>query len=223
VWPGASWSSIDWFGRPKALQFHARRFFAPVAVAALRDARGATRVSLLNDRTHAVQGTLRTRVMSLDGAVLRDAREAITIAPLSAGDVGAYADADLLAGADPTLTVAVFTLEVDGEPASTGVVYFVPAKDVAWRDPGLHTTVRRDGDGYRIEISAATLARGVWLDAGDVDAQFHDNALTVLPGEPVTVRVTSTASDSVLRAALHVRSLRDATRATNPTSWKITP
>jgi len=27
----------------------------------------------------------------------------------------------------------------------------------------------------------------------------------------------------VLRAALHVRSLRDAMRATNPTSWKITP
>lgn len=223
VWPGASWSSIDWFGRPKALQFHARRFFAPVAVAALRDARGATRVSLLNDRTHAVQGTLRTRVMSLDGAVLRDTSQTINIAPLSAADVVAYADADLLAGADPASTVAVFTLQVDGEPASTGVVYFVPAKDIAWRDPGLHTTVHRDGDGYRIEITAATLARGVWLDAGDVDAQFHDNALTVLPGEPVTVHVTSTASDSVLRAALHVRSLRDAMRATNPTSWKITP
>ena len=36
VWPGASWSGVDWFGRWKALQFHARRFFAPVAVAALR-------------------------------------------------------------------------------------------------------------------------------------------------------------------------------------------
>lgn len=189
----------------------------------MRDARGTTRVSLLNDRTHTVQGTLRTRVMSLDGTVLRDSSQTINISPLSAGDVGAYADADLLAGADPASTVAVFTLQVEGEPASTGVVYFVPAKDVAWRDPGLHTTVHRDGDGYRIEIAAATLARGVWLDAGDVDAQFHDNALTVLPGEPVTVRVTSTASDSVLRAALHVRSLRDAMRATNPTSWKITP
>ncbi|HET7267627.1 MAG TPA: glycoside hydrolase family 2 protein, partial [Oleiagrimonas sp.] len=31
VWPGASWSSIDYDGRWKALQFHARRFFAPVA------------------------------------------------------------------------------------------------------------------------------------------------------------------------------------------------
>jgi len=72
VWPGASWSSIDWFGRWKALQFHARRFFAPVAVSALRDAAGKTRVDLLNDRVHAVRGELRLRVMTLDGAVLRD-------------------------------------------------------------------------------------------------------------------------------------------------------
>jgi beta-mannosidase len=33
VWPGASWSSVDYFGRWKALHFAARRFFAPVTVA----------------------------------------------------------------------------------------------------------------------------------------------------------------------------------------------
>ena len=31
-WPVASWSSIDYYGRWKALQYAARRFFAPVLV-----------------------------------------------------------------------------------------------------------------------------------------------------------------------------------------------
>ena len=57
VWPGASWSSIDHFGRWKALHFQARRFFAPVAVAALRAASGEgsgqTRLHVINDRTEA--------------------------------------------------------------------------------------------------------------------------------------------------------------------------
>lgn len=214
VWPGASWSSIDWFGRPKALQFHARRFFAPVALAALRDPLGATAVSLLNDRTHAVQGELRLRVMTLEGKLLRDERREIEIAPLSATKAADYLDADLLGGADPKSTVAVFELQAKGEPASRGVVYFAPARDIAWRDPGLRSVVRCDGDDCLVEITASTLARGVWLDFSDADAELSDNALTLLPGERITLRVASTADEGVLRAALNLRSLHDAVRAT---------
>lgn len=217
VWPGASWSGIDWFGRPKALHFHARRFFAPVALAALRDAAGNTGVSLLNDRTHAVRGELRTRVMTLGGQVLRDERRAVEIAPLSAAKVADYRDADLLGRADRASTVAVFELQAEGEPAARGVVYFAPAKDIAWKDAGLRADVRRDGDGYLVEVVAASLARAVWIDFGALDAGLSDNALTLLPGERARLRVTSAAGEDALRAALTIRSLADAVRATNTT------
>ncbi|GAB2497404.1 glycoside hydrolase family 2 TIM barrel-domain containing protein [Pseudoxanthomonas sangjuensis] len=211
VWPGASWSGIDWFGRWKALQFHARRFFAPVAVAALRNAEGKTQVSLLNDRVDARRGELRLRVMSLDGKVLRDERKAVELAPLSSTRIADYADAELLAGADPATTVAVFELEVEGEPASRDVVYFRAAKDMAWADPGLHAELRRDGHHhYALDLHATKLARAVWIDFGDLDAEPSDNALTLLPGESATLRVDSAASLDDLRAALKVRTLADA-------------
>jgi len=213
VWAGASWSSVDWFGRWKALQFHARRFYAPVAVAALRDAKGATTVSLLNDRTHAVRGELRLRVMGLDGKLLREERKAVELAPLSSTTFGDYVDADLLGKADAASTVAVFDLQVEGEPASRGVVYFAPAKKIAWKSAGLHADVRRDGTGLVVDITASRLARAVWIDFGDIDADLSDNALTLVPGERVTLRVTSTANEGALRAALHIRSLADAVRA----------
>jgi beta-mannosidase len=208
VWPGASWSSVDWFGRWKALHFHARRFYAPVAVAALRGADGRTSVSLLNDRTHTVHGELRLRVLTLDGKVLRDERKSIDLAPLAATKVNDYADADLLAGADPASTVAVWDLRTDGEPASRGVVYFKPAKAMAWPDPGLHVDVRRAGTGYAIDVQTTRFARAVWIDAGDAD--LSDNALTLLPGERVTVHATSSAGLAALRTSLRVRSLADA-------------
>jgi len=213
VWPGASWSSVDWFGRWKALQFHARRFYAPVAVAALRDAKGATTVSLLNDRTHAVRGELRLRVLALDGKVLRDERKAVELAPLSATRFGAYADADLLGKTDPASTVAVFDLQVEGEPASRGAVYFAPAKQIAWQPAGLRAELRRDGAGLVLEVAAARVARAVWIDFGALDAELSDNALTLLPGERVRLRVKSGADEGALRAALHIRSLADAVRA----------
>lgn len=207
VWPGASWSSVDWFGRWKALQFHARRFYAPVAVAALRNAGGNTELSLLNGRTTAVQGELRLRVMTLDGKVLRDESKAVELAPLSATKAAAYADADLLGNADPASTVAVFELRAAGEPASRGVVYFKAAKDMSWSDPGLRGAMRRDGNGYALELHAGTLARAVWIDFGDVDAEVSDNALTLLPGETVSLHVSSKAGLATLRDSLRLRSV----------------
>jgi beta-mannosidase len=216
VWPGASWSSIDWFGRPKALHFHVRRFYAPVALAALRGANGKTSVSLLNDRTRAVRGTLRTRVMHLDGRLLRDERRPVELAPLAATRVADYLDAELLGQADPASTVAVFSLEADGEPAARGVVYFAPAKAIAWQPARLDAQLRREGDGLSLEIAAAALARAVWIDFGDLDADLSDNALTLLPGERVRLRVTSAANEGALRAALNIRSLADVLPAATP-------
>ena len=209
VWPGASWSSVDWFGRWKALQFHARRFFAPVAVAALRDAGGKTSVSLLNDRTEKVAGELRLRVMSLDGKVLRDERRPVALAPLSATQVASYLDAELLGGADPATTVAVFELRAANEPAARRVVYFKAAKEMRWPDAGLRAQLRQAGDGYVLALQADRLARAVWVDFGDLDAELADNALTLLPGETVSLRVRSKAGLARLRGALRLRSLAD--------------
>jgi beta-mannosidase len=208
VWPGASWSSVDWFGRWKALQFHARRFYAPVAVAALRSPDdGNTTVSLLNDRTRPVTGELRLRVMTVGGKVLRDERTPVELAPLSAMKVAGYLDAALLGNADPASTVAVFDLAVEGEPASRGVVYFRAAKDMAWPDPKLQAELRRDGDGYALDLHAAALARAVWIDFGDADADVADNALTLLPGESLSLHVASRADLETLRKALQVRTV----------------
>ena len=212
VWPGASWSGIDWFGRWKALQFHARRFFAPVAVAALRDAQGQTSVSVLNDRASERGGELRLRVMSLSGKVLRDERKAVHLAPLFAAKIASYGDAELLGDADPKTTVAVFDLAVPGEPASRGVVYFRAAKEITWSNPGLRGELRRDGDAYALDLHSSALARAVWIDFDGLDAELSDNALTLLPGETVTVRISPDAPLETLRGALRLHSLADVAR-----------
>lgn len=207
VWPGASWSSMDWFGRWKALHFHARRFFAPVTVAALRGAEGTTAVSLINDRTSAVQGELRQRLMTLGGQLLREERQQLALPPLAATRIATYPDAELLRGADPDTTIAVFELQAAGEPAARSVVYFKAAKDLRWTDPGLSAQVRRDGKGLMLVLRATKLARGVWIDFDGVEAEVADNALTLLPGETATLRVSSRAGLAALRKALRLRTV----------------
>ncbi|KRG70696.1 beta-mannosidase [Pseudoxanthomonas dokdonensis] len=208
VWPGASWSGIDWFGRWKALQFHARRFFAPVAVTALRKD-GRTTVSAVSDRTVPRRGEWRLKVMDLRGQVLRDERDAVALAPLSAIRLATYDDADLLAGADPARTVAVFELHVEGEPVSRQLVYFTEARNIAWPASAVHAQLRADRRGATLELSAEALARAVWIDFGELDAEVSDNALTLLPGERRVLRISSDATPDALRRALHITTLAD--------------
>ncbi len=208
VWPGASWASLDYYGRWKPLHFHARRFFADLAIAPLRRPKQQrTELTLVSDRQQAVAGQWRLRVMDFDGRVHRDERVAVEVAPLSAQRVGAWSDAELLGRADPARTVAVFDWIVQGRTVSRNTVYFGPAKTLAWQDPKLDAQLRREGQGYRLRLRAAAVARAVWIDFGDHDATLADNALTLLPGETVEIGLTSPADLDSLRRSLSLRSL----------------
>ncbi|UYC13373.1 glycoside hydrolase family 2 protein [Xanthomonas sp. CFBP 8445] len=207
VWPGASWSSLDYFGRWKALQYHARRFYAPELIAALRNDQGQTTVSLVSDRTTPLAARWRMRVMDLSGKVLSKTEKPVTLAPLSSVRVGSFSDAQLLRRADPRSSVAVFEL-LDGERVlSRTLVYFDAAKHLQWPQAEIHSELRADGDGYALTLSSATLAAQVWLSFGDLDVTQSDNAFDLLPGEPLTVRVHSSATLEQVRAALQVRDL----------------
>ena len=201
VWPGASWSSVDWYGRWKALQFHARHFYADVAVAALR-LHGTTRVSLINDLQEPLSAELRLRVLDVDGKLLREERKPVTVGAAGVTAFGEFSDADLLRNADPKRTIAVFELRDKEATLSRSVVYFDAAKNLAWSDPGLHGEITSDGDGYRLTISAKHLARALWIDFGDLDVELSDNALTLLPGESITLPLQSKADPADLRKNL---------------------
>nr|WP_225578444.1 glycoside hydrolase family 2 protein [Rhodanobacter sp. 7MK24] len=208
VWPGATWASIDYYGRWKALQYHAKRFYAPLRVVALRKD-GKTQVSLVSDRTGAFDAELRVRVLDMDGKTISEHTQPAHVAALASTPAGDYTDAQLLHGADPRRAVAVFELLEQGKPVSRHLVYFDDAKNLALPDPGLKAEL--SADGHSVTVSAQHLAREVWLDFADPDARLSDNAFDLLPGESVTLHVESAADAAALQRSMTVRSLYGAT------------
>ena len=74
-------------------------------------------------------------------------------------------------------------------------------------DPQLRTQWRRDGDAAVLTLQADRLARALWVDFEGLDAELSDNALTLLPGETVQLRVRADADLARLRQALRLRWL----------------
>lgn len=206
VWPGASWSGIDYFGHWKALHFHARRFFAPLAVAALHD-KGITRISAVSDLLQDQALEWRLRIMDVDGKVLRDERLPLTLTANSAIELAQISDAELPPASKADTTFIVAELIRDGNSIARSIAYLQASKQLALPDPLLEATIVAEADHYRLHLHATKLARAIWLDFGEHQHSLSDNALTLLPGESISLRLDSAQNLTTLRDSLRIRHL----------------
>jgi beta-mannosidase len=210
-WPVASWASIDCFGRWKALQYAARRFFVPVMLSA-EDWGTHVTLHLTNDRSEPWAGTVRWSLETLEGQVLRSGDEDVEIGPVSSAPVSVLALSDQVDDANRRKVVLVYELWQGTERASLGVVPFVPSKHLALADPELAWKVSETPDGFEIEVTAQRLARFVWLALEGADVVFSDNYFDLPAGRAAVVAVAAPEGWSVtsVQAALRVRSLTDS-------------
>ncbi|MGA2919770.1 MAG: glycoside hydrolase family 2 protein [Candidatus Sulfotelmatobacter sp.] len=210
-WPVASWSSIDYYGRWKALQYYARRFYSDLLVSPHQE-NGGLAVYVVSDRTTPVAGELRLRVMAFDGHVLIEKKENVQIAPLASKIyLQLPIEESLIAkGIDPTKALVAAELTVAGSVVSSNVIYMAPTFEIHLPPAPLKTELAKGGDSYRLKVSSPVLARSVYISFGEVDAEVSDNYFDLLPGQTVEITIQSAASEDELRSGLKVVSLVDA-------------
>ena len=210
-WPVASWSSIDYYGRWKALQYYARRFYAPVLVSPhVED--GILKTYIVSDLVQPVSGQLHLRIIDFDGKVIKEATQPVRVPALSSQVHLQWAFSELAGAndADTAREVAVADLVVDGGTISRNLIYLVPTKQVHLPEAHISADLTQAPDGYHLKLSSPMLARSVYINFGTASAELSDNYFDLLPGETVDVRVKSSDSLDSLKAKLHVISLADA-------------
>ena len=179
VWPAVSWSSIDHTLAWKTLHYHAKRFFAPVALAARIEA-GMLTVRAVNDRHAEVRLGLRIRALDLAGKLLGERIAEAHLPPDRAVDVAAieapksddrFYVIDALADgvADPTLQVTVF-----------------PDLPKRLDLPLARVSLSEIGAGqFKLETDAPAFY--VRTEAPAFPGHFDDTSFLLLPGEPRTI------------------------------------
>jgi len=208
-WPVASWSSIDYYGHWKALQYFARRFYSPLLVSPHIE-NGAFTVYVVSDKTSSTTANLRVRLMTVDGRLLSEKNTAIEVPPLSSKVYVQTPLSELENGVDVAQVFAVTDLIVGGASVSSNLLYFVPVKDVGFRNAQITGELTGNGGDYRLRLSSPALAPDVYISFPGVDAQVSDNYFNLIPGEPREVTVTSAAPLTKLQASLKIVSLEDA-------------
>lgn len=204
IWPVASWASIDYYGRWKALHYAAKRFFAPVMISAEEEGElsqnpkineyhpapleKSFRLNVCNETLRDVTGEVVWALRTPDGAIVRQNQQTLTIPAMSAKWL------DKVNCADASLTghYVSFAFVVDDVAVSEGTCIFCAPKHFEFVDPRL--TVETRGD--TLVVTSHAYAKQVWLESEDADLLLDDNAFDMNPGTKV-VRVLRGSAEKV--------------------------
>jgi beta-mannosidase len=210
-WPVASWSSLDYFGRWKALHYEARRFYAPLMMS-IEDSPTAQNVYITNDSRDPWEGSVRWSVETLDGKVL-DSKEisvkasAVAVTPVCKIDFSKQLTDDL-----SRELVFVAELWQGKKMQARQTAYFVPTKHLELADPKISTKTSIEKGQISIELTSRSLARLVEVTLEGADSVFSDNYFDLPAGQTVSVSVPLPAgwTSAQVQAALKVRSIYDS-------------
>ncbi len=208
-WPVASWSSIDYFGRWKALHYVAKRAYAPVLISCDgEDSRAVLHIS--NEDTTPVTGMVRWSLRDLTGRLITEGSHAVTAGPFSDVTAASLDLAEHLRGNDGRNRCLHFSFETSAGDEYHGSYLFEPFKTLSLHAPELAVEIGEDGDDWTVTVSATATALFVEIDLTDADAVFSDNFFDLAGGESRTVSVPNdSVAKRVLQSQLTLRSLRD--------------
>ena len=206
-WPVASWSSIDYCGRLKALHYYEKRFFAPVMVSCEEESELCVEVPLnqlprkvpqsvkfcvANESMKDEKVTLFWEIRNAEGKVLKSEKEDVDAPALSSTWTARYDLSELNRFSE----YVSFRIEKDGETVSSGTVLFTYPKYFKFVKPGLSYKV----EGNKITVSSDVFARSVEILNDNEDLVLSDNyfdlnadskTVEILEGDPENLRLRS--------------------------------
>jgi beta-mannosidase len=173
-WPVASWSSIDYYGRCKALHYYARRFYDDVLISPWEE-NGTLSVYVVSDKLQKLPAELRVRVLILTASFL-DKRQPVEIPELSSKVYATFPRADLLKDTDAQHAFAVFDLVVGGRLISRNLWLFDRIRNLALPSPALQADLTGADGNYTLRLQSPVLARHIYAafgDGADVEIRQH--------------------------------------------------
>lgn len=212
--PVISWSSIDYFGRWKALHYYAKKFYAPVLCSIDDSDKSKLVVNISNETLNDFIGKFRWRVRKNDCTIISEGAENIVVNALSAINVLELS---------PQLTklnesmykdhYIEYSLIENNAVISNGTYMFVMPKQFRFLPPEITASVDKIGEMYRLSVTSKSFAKGVLLDFDEFDCIFGDNWFD-LHGQPYYMILNKSAlpeglSETELGEKLKIRSYYD--------------
>ena len=191
-WPVVSWSSIDYYGNWKAMQYQSQRAFAPVLINAIKEGDDLC-VYLISDELQDRDDVrLTVELMDFDG---KSHGKWTHSGKLTANTSMLFLKKrvdEFLSKQDAATSFLRFTLKAkNGAALADEVFYFAYPKDQKLPEARIETSVKRRGEAIEMTLKADKLARDIFIEVPVQGVRFSDNFFDLLPGQRKKITITS--------------------------------
>ncbi|MES2545821.1 MAG: glycoside hydrolase family 2 protein [Bacteroidota bacterium] len=182
-WPVTSWSSVDYSGTWKALQYQVKRSFENLLVS-VNEEDNQYKIYIINDELKSKKGQLQMELFDFCGEKLWNKNLDIEVKENSS-QVYFTIDKKEFKDFNPKQIVLCAKFIVPNETEKRSLFYFVKPKDLELLEPKIEFMVIVDPlkKGERqIGITTDVLSKNIFI-CPDFDVNFSDNYFDLLPNE----------------------------------------
>tara|TARA_B110000008_G_C16934422_1_gene549990 strand:- start:1103 stop:1834 length:732 start_codon:yes stop_codon:yes gene_type:complete len=186
-WPGASWSSIDYKGRWKALHYAARNFFEPIFIS-IKQTNDKIEIYGINDYNCSFQGDLIVQILDFSGEILNTIKKEITLNSVSVAKISTFDIGEFIDNEKTSRTLIRASLNRKREQISQNEFYLVKPKTLQIPKPKFDFAHKISNDEIEISIKAHTFIYKAFINCDKSDGLFSENFMDLIPGEVKKVK-----------------------------------
>ncbi len=180
-WPGASWSSIDYFGRWKALHYFAKKFFSPLLLSVEKEGYCIS-LYVTNDTLETFQGSCHWMLCSKEGTILISGRLSATTSPLSVERIGKIAVDPYISEENERTCYFRYILKDKNEiPLYEDSLLFVKPKYFEW-DTARIQVEKNEKEAFLL-LRSSVYTKYVEIKHQTKDILFEENFFDLYPEE----------------------------------------
>lgn len=192
-WPVASWSSIDYYDRYKALQYYSKRFYQPILVSieekntldltyTVKVGHQSAKIVLTNETNKALDGVYTWYLYDFNKNVIAKGKDKYIVDCYSVATL-ATLEFDLPFEVQTNCVLKVYVKDNNHNYLATNEVSFVRDKYLQLQKPNIKYELTDLGDRYQLKLLSDTYAKYVFVDLANDDVIFSDNYFSLLKDE----------------------------------------
>ncbi len=187
-WPVCSWSSVDYYGNFKALQYTSKHFFAPLMLS-IEDSKNKIDLYVINDTLKSYEGTINYKLYDFSGKILLDEQVICKVLSNSSGLIHTIKMEDLKGKFNLKESVLVADLVIDDKVVSHKTFLFDKEKNLNLPKANIAYKVEVENGKATITLKADKFARLVRVHSKTITTPFSDNYFDILPDEEKVITI----------------------------------